>query len=177
VSTRAIPLSSLVFLGLLAACESSTEPSAPPDPSLSAAEVSQENFTVPIEATFDCTAAGGEIVDVSGTLHLTIIAMQKEGQFAADVVAVAGQGISGTGRSSGATYQAPGMSLVNTRVHAQPLGDNFVATVQDLTHLVRTGGGDAAGTLWGAKLSIHTVFTSSGQIIEHAFDLTDCVAL
>jgi hypothetical protein len=150
VYTRAIPLSSLVFLGLLAACENSTEPSAPPDPSLSAAEVIQENFTVPIEATFDCTAA---------------------------VVAVAGQGISGTGRSSGATYQAPGMGLVNTRVHAQPLGDTFVATFQDLTHLVRTGGGDAAGTLWGAKLSTHTVFTSSGQIIEHAFDLTDCIAL
>jgi hypothetical protein len=171
VSTRAIPLSSLVFLGLLAACESSTEPAVLPSPSLSSTEVSRENFVIQIEATFDCTAAGGEIVDLSGNLHVTDRLIQQEDGSSHLIVTSNAQGITGVGRSTGATYEAPGMGLF-TAVGGGAGSFTFI----DLTHLVRTGpGGD--GTTWGAKFISHVTVTPTGEFIEHTVDAGDCVAL
>jgi hypothetical protein len=68
------------------------------------------------------------------------------------------------------------MGLVNFKLGFQGPVDTFVFTFLDLTHLVRTGpGGD--GTLWGAKVNGHITVTSQGEIIEHSFDFSDCVAL
>ena len=170
--TPFIPLSSVLFLGILAACENSTEPAAPGGPSWMAV-VSRENFTTEIEATFDCTAAGGEIIDVSGTLHVTARTIQGKDFFYAIVTSNA-QGITGTGRSTGATYQAPGMGLSTFQERFDPTSGEF--TFLDLTHLVRTGpGGD--GTLWGAKIINHLTVTATGQLIDHSVDASDCVAL
>ena len=75
---RTRPISKLVFLGVLAACESTNEPAAPSGPSLSAAGLIRENFKFELELTFDCTAAGGEIIDVSGTVHQTLTVVLKD---------------------------------------------------------------------------------------------------
>jgi hypothetical protein len=175
--TRLITLSSrsLVFLSLLAACEDMTKPAAPPDPSLSVGLV-RDHFTFPIDLTFDCTAAGGEVIDVSGTAvqNVTIV-LHEDGSFNA-TIATAGQGLTGIGQSTGATYQVPGMGLTNLTSQVQQVGETFVMTFLDLTHLVRTGpGGD--GTLWGAKFVQHLTITSTGQVIDNVFDATDCVQL
>jgi hypothetical protein len=174
VPTRLIPLSSLVLLTLLAACDDSPDPlgpAAPPDPSLSSAEVSGENFVIPIEATFDCTAAGGEIIDVSGNLHVTDRSIQQEDGSFQLIITSNAQGITGTGRSTGARYQAPGMGLFTLLVAGAGS-----TTFLDLTHLVRTGpGGD--GTIWGAKFITHLTVTPTGQFIEHTVDAGDCVQL
>jgi hypothetical protein len=170
---RSIALSSLTFLALLAACDSASEPTAPVHPSVTSAEVSRENFQIQIEATFDCTAAGGEIVDVSGTLHVADHLVQKEdGSFSLTVHSNA-QGIRGIGRSTGAQYQAPGMGLFLLHSRPEKAGE---FTFLDLTHLVRTGpGGD--GTTWGARFLNHVTVTPAGQITEHTVDAGDCVAL
>jgi hypothetical protein len=176
---RPITLScrSLVFLSLLAACEGSTEPAAPADPSLSVGLV-RDHFTFPIDLTFDCTAAGGEIIDVSGTAVETVTIVLYEDGSLHVTDAVAGQGLTGIGQSTGATYQVPGMGLTNITSQVQQVGETFVLTFLDLTHLVRTGpNGQASRSLWGAKFIQHLTITSTGQVIDNVFDATDCVAL
>ena len=173
---RSIPLSSLMVLCLLAACDGSPESAAPSDPSLSSAQVSRENFTIQIEASFDCTAAGGEIVDVSGTLHVTDRIVQKEDGFFYVTANTNAQGITGVGRSTGATYQAPGMGLFSLKIRPQASGESSVVTFLDLTHLVRTGPG-GGGTIWGAKFINHVTVTPTGHVSEHTIDASDCVAL
>jgi hypothetical protein len=174
VSTRAIRISSVVFLSWLAACEGPPDLAAPSDPALSSAEVSRENFTTPIEMSFDCTAAGGEIVDVSGTLHVADRTIQKEDGFLYIIANSNAQGITGIGRSTGATYQVPGMGLFKFEERLDPTSGQF--TTFDLTHLVRTGlGGD--GTLWGAKIMYHISTTPTGHVTEHLVEASDCVAL
>ena len=171
---RGIQLSSLVFLSWLAACDSSPDLAAPSDPALRSVEISRENFKIEIEATFDCTAAGGEIVDVSGTLHVTDRTVLKEDGFLYIIANTNAQGITGTGRSTGATYQAPGMGLFIFKDRVNPASGQF--TFFDLTHLVRTGPG-GGGTLWGAKFMHHITITPTGHVTEHFVDASDCVAL
>jgi hypothetical protein len=166
------PISRLVFLGLLAACESTNEPVAPSGPSLSAAGIIRDNFKFELEQTFDCTAAGGEIIDFSGTVHQTLTIVLKGDDFIHVTVAFAGQGITGIGRSSGDTYRVTGMGLENVTERVRESGGMFVFTFLDLTHLVA---GD--GTLWGAKLIQHVTVTPSGQVVENEFDAGDCVQL
>jgi hypothetical protein len=176
---RPITLScrSLVFLSLLAACEGSTEPAAPADPSLSVGLV-RDHFTFPIDLTFDCTAAGGEIIDLSGTAHETLTIVFHEDGSVNATIADAGQGITGTGQSTGATYQVTGMGLFSVKSQVQQVGETFVMTFLDLTHLVRTGpGGEGSRSLWGAKFIQHTTITSTGQVIDNVFDGTECVQL
>jgi hypothetical protein len=177
VSAHGISLTSVVFLSWLAACDGSVEPAAPLDVSLSSAEVSRENFTFQIDQPFDCTAAGGEIIDVSGTLHQTTHVILKEDGFTYVTLTFNAEGITGIGRSSGDTYQAPGTGLDTFKFRFQPPGDSFIATFHDLTHLVRTGSGGGAGTLWGAKINGHITVTPDGHVSEHSFDFSDCVAL
>jgi hypothetical protein len=165
------PISRLVFLGLLAACESTNEPVAPSGLSLSAAEIIRDNFKFELELAFDCTAAGGEIIDVSGTVHQTLTVVLKD-DFIHVTSAFAGQGLTGIGRSSGDTYRVTGMGLENFTERVRESGGMFVSTFADLTHLVA---GD--GTLWGAKLLQHVTVTPSGQVVEHEFDAGDCVQL
>jgi peptidase E len=174
VSTHAIYLSSLVFLSWFAACDGSPETGTPGDPSLSSVEVSRENFKTEIEATLDCTAAGGEIIDVSGTLHVADRSIQKEDGFLYIIANSSAQGITGIGRSTGATYQAPGMGLFKFEERLDPTSGQF--TTFDLIHLVRTGpGGD--GTLWGAKIMYHISTTPTGHVTERLVEVSDCVAL
>jgi hypothetical protein len=165
---RLITSSSLVFASVLAACEGTTEPTRP---SLSAAGLIRDNFTFEFEQTFDCTAAGGEIIDISGTLRQTLTIVLKD-EFIHATFATAPQGITGVGRSSGETYQVTGMGLTNFTEQVRESGDTFVFTFLDLTHLVA---GD--GTLWGTKLTQHITVTSSGQLVENEFDAGDCVLL
>ena len=168
---RTRPISRLVFLGVLAACESTNEPVAPSGPGLSAAGIIRDNFKFELELTFDCTAAEGEIIDVSGTVHETLTIVLKD-DFIHLTDAVAGQGLTGIGRSSGDTYRVPGMGLTNFTERVRESSDMFVFTFLDLTHLVA---GD--GTLWGAKLIHHLTVTPSGQVVENEFDAGDCVQL
>jgi hypothetical protein len=167
--TRSI--SSIVFLSLLAACEGTTEPAAPAGPSLSAAGLTRHNIRFELELSFDCTAAGGEIIDVSGTVIETLTIVEKD-EFIHFTSAIAGQGLTGIGRSSGDTYRVPGMGLLNFTDQIRQAGETFVLTFQDLTHLVA---GD--GTLWGAKFTQHLTVTSTGQVVENVFDAGDCVQL
>jgi hypothetical protein len=175
--TRRIPLSSLVFLSVLAACDGSTEPAAPPDPSL-AVGLQRHNLTFQLDLTFDCTAAGGEIIDMSGTAHeaLTIV-FHEDGSVNA-TIADAGQGITGIGQSTGATYRVTGMGLLSIKSQVQQVGETFVMTFLDLTHLIRTGpGGQGSRSLWGAKFIQHLTITSTGQVIDNVFDGKDCEQL
>jgi hypothetical protein len=175
--TRRIPLSSLVFLSVLAACDGSPEPAAPADPSL-AVGLQRHNLTFQLDLTFDCTAAGGEIIDLSGTAHETLTIVFHEDGSVNATIADAGQGITGTGQSTGATYQVTGMGLFSVKSQVQQVGETFVMTFLDLTHLVRTGpGGEGSRSLWGAKFIQHTTITSTGQVIDNVFDGTECVQL
>jgi hypothetical protein len=146
------PSSSIVLLSLLAACEGTTEPAAlaaPADQSLSAsaAGVIRDHFRTEIELTFDCTAAGGEIIDVSGSLVQTLTVVLKD-EFIHFTFANAGQGLTGVGRVSGDTYRVTGMGMNSFTEQVRPSGGTFVSTFQDLTHPVA---GD--GTLWGVKFT------------------------
>ncbi|HEX6434446.1 MAG TPA: hypothetical protein VFZ87_09385 [Gemmatimonadales bacterium] len=165
------PISSIVLLSLLAACEGTTEPAAPGGPSLSPAGLIKEHFKSELELTFDCTAAGGEIIDVSGTVVQTLTVVLKD-EFIHFTFAIAGQNLTGVGRTSGDTYRVPGMGMTTFTEQVRPSGTTFVFTLQDLTHLVA---GD--GTLWGAKFTEHITVTSTGQVVENVFDAGDCVQL
>ena len=144
MATRHMPLSILIAICALAACEDPSELTALPDLARSRAEVTTENGTDLIDLALDCTAAGGEIVDLSGTLHFTVTTVVKEGFVHATLTSNA-QGMSGIGRSTGDTYRAPGMGLDMFKFRTQPSGESFNATFHDLTHLVRTGAGGGAG--------------------------------
>ena len=165
------PISSIVFLSLLAACEGTTEPAAPAGPSLSPAGLTRHNISFELELSFDCTAAGGEIIDVSGTVRETLTIVEKD-EFIHFTFAIAGQNLTGVGRTSGDTYRVPGMGMTTFTEQVRPSGGTFVFTLQDLTHLVA---GD--GTLWGAKFTEHITITSTGQVVENVFDAGDCVQL
>ena len=165
------PISSIVLLSLLAACEGTTEPAAPAGPSLSAAGLTRHNISFELELSFDCTAAGGEIIDVSGTVRETLTIVEKD-EFIHFTFAIAGQGLTGTGRSTGTTYRVPGIGVTNFTEQVRPAGNTFVLTSLDLTHLVARD-----GTLWGAKFIQHLTVTSTGQVVENVFDAGDCVQL
>jgi hypothetical protein len=172
--------SSLVSLSLLVACEGTTEPAAPPSPGLSAAAaglsaaaagLTRHNISFELELSFDCTAAGGEIIDVSGRVRETLTIVTKD-ELLHFTFAIAGQGLTGTGRSTGTTYHVTGMGMNTFTEQVRPGGNTFEFTFLDLTHLVA---GD--GTLWGAKFIQHITVTSTGQVVENEFDAGDCVQL
>jgi hypothetical protein len=120
----------------------------------------QVNDTTDISLTvfIPCAAGGaGEIVDLSGPLH-TLISFTINGNNVSGYFHFQPQGISGTGESTGAKYQATGVTLEsfknslqngqanftfvnNFRIIGQDPGNNFL--VHETMHLTINADGTA----------------------------------
>ena len=75
-----------------------------------AAIVVNESSPIILSVFVPCAAGGaGEIVDLSGPLH-TLIALTINGNNVSEVLHFQPQGISGTGETTGANYQATGLT-------------------------------------------------------------------
>jgi len=80
-----------------------------------------DNFTEEISLTqfVPCAAGGaGEVVDVSGTLHV-LVSATVNGNMMSGYAHFQPQGISGTGETTGEKYQATGITLITFKFSLQ----------------------------------------------------------
>jgi hypothetical protein len=159
----------LVFA--LASCDAPVGPAQAPEIALSRAQVFHETVASPLPEDVDCTGSGGELIQLTGTVHLSSQLVEKQGQFAYVLVHHSVSGVTGTGLTSGRTYRGTGSTfeVEHARIDSSPI----VSTVIDRTHLVQ-GGAGAAGSIWALKITTHLTISASGQVSSHDIEQVTC---
>ena len=159
--STAVPSSiAALFAVALASCDAPLDPPQPSNLDLSRARTVHEVTSVPIYEDVDCTASGGEYIELAGTIHTNTQVVVK-GQSALVMVHHSVSGVTGTGLTTGLRYRGTGSSKQIT--HARTGSTPVAYTLIDRTHLVQTGA-NGAGSIWALKVTTHLTISPSGQV-------------